>query len=77
MNLADALAQTAAKKGPQCSVCALIAHSDPDAATQIRDALASDLQHNHLARAFALITGEQIWVNRGGAIRGHRRAGHQ
>ena len=73
MDLTTALAQTGTRKGPQCSVCKLIASppAGTDSAT-LRDALASDLEHNHLARAFALITGEPAWANRGGTIRTHR-----
>ena len=73
MDLTTALAQTETRKGPQCTVCKLIA--DPPAGTtpeQITDALNSNLEHSHLGRAFALITGDPRWANRGGTIRAHR-----
>lgn len=73
MNLLDALAQTAPKKGPDCSVCHLLAgHEQAD---QIRAALADvSIQHAHLARAIAAITGDVKWSEREGSISRHRRA---
>ena len=73
MDLKDALAQTAPKKGPDCTVCGLLATHE--AADQIRGALADkSIQHAHLARALAVITGDAKWSERDGAISKHRRA---
>jgi hypothetical protein len=73
MDLTTALAQTETRKGPQCTVCKLL--SDPPNGTtrdELAQALASNLEHNHLARALAVLTGEPRWANRGSTIRAHR-----
>jgi hypothetical protein len=73
MDLAAALAQTAPKKGPDCAVCRLIATHD--ASDEIQAALADkSIQHAHLARALAVITGDAKWSEREGSISKHRRA---
>jgi hypothetical protein len=73
MDLATALAQTETRKGPQCSVCKLLAEPPKGVdAGELRDALSSNLEHNHLARALAVLTGEPRWANRGATIRAHR-----
>jgi len=74
MDLNTALAASQTSKGPQCSVCALV--DNPPAGTttaELATVLASDAQQAHLARAFALLTGDPAWNGRGQTIGRHRR----
>jgi hypothetical protein len=70
---ADAVTETAPRKGPQCTVCQLAESLDghPERDT-ILAAIAGGMQLNHLARALAKFTGDEIWSGRGGTLSKHR-----
>jgi hypothetical protein len=75
VNFADALAQTAPKKGPSCSVGKLIATLDKKAVADVQAALANtEIQSAHLARALGLLTESGKELD-SGAVRRHRSGG--
>jgi hypothetical protein len=61
MDLTEALAQTAPKKGPTCSVGKFLATLDSKARAQVEDACANvQLQTAHLTRALAMMAGTKF-----------------
>jgi hypothetical protein len=61
VNFAEALTQTAPKKGPSCSIGVFLATLQPAKRSEVDAALAdADLQTAHLTRALELMAGRKF-----------------